>query len=68
MIRHDEYIFFFSCYIPHIYQTKQIWNVVTEITKCDRDNTTASELLNKLDQPKLNFYLPLFRSQSPESK
>lgn len=55
-------------YIPHICQTMQICNVVTEIMKCDRDNTIASELLNKLDQPKLNFYLPLFRSQSTESK
>ena len=55
-------------YIPNIYQTKQICNVVTEILKCDRDNTTASELLNKPDQPKWNFYFPLFRSQSTESK
>lgn len=55
-------------YIPNIYQTKQICNVVTEILKCDRDNTTAGELLNKLDQPKLNFYFALFRSQNTESK
>jgi len=51
MARYKEYIFVFSCYIDLIFlEFIKRRKYEIEIAKYDRDNTTASKLLNKLDQ------------------
>ena len=64
MARYKEYIFVFSCYIDVIFlEFIKRRKSGIEIAKYDRDSTTASKLLNKLDQPKSHFYFSIIQSK-----